>query len=144
MNTFKLNTGIETLKINEETEVSFNPSDINFFNRIYDAFDKSDKIYKACQQKISGLNDWKAIYKIMGEADTEIRGLIDDVFGVPLCVSAFGNMHITSRTEDGVPIWADLLMQIIDMCDVELDGMESKMTAKVKKYTDKYTKKYHK
>lgn len=143
MNTLKLETGIETFDLNGKCEVSFNPSDMDFLNRVFQAFTELEKINTDTQAKISGVEGFEEIHALATEGDKAMRPIIDGVFGVPVCDAVF-ETNVTARTKDGIPIWAAFLMQIIDVCDANIDGMDARASKKVKAYTDKYRKKYHK
>lgn len=147
MNTLNIDLGLQTYKLNDACEVTFNPSDVEFINKIYDAFstmDEEQNTYNIELQKLDPQRDYKQILALMRQKDTEMRKTIDSVFNAPVSDALFANMNTFALTCDGIPVWANLLMAIIDVCDTDSDTMHSKANAKVKTYIDKYQKKYHK
>lgn len=147
MNTLNIDLGLQTYKLNDTCEVTFNPSDVEFINKIYDAFatmDEEQKTYNNELAKLDSERDYKQILALMRQKDTEMRKTIDSVFNAPVSDALFANMNTFALTNDGIPVWANLLMAIIDVCDTDSDTMHSKANAKVQQYINKYQKKYHK
>ena len=149
MNTLSIDTGFKTYglraaKSDDVVEVSFNPSDTEFINRLYEAFSEADRLQKGYEAELeSAGEDFPAVMEIMRRKDKEIRAAVDSVFNNPVCDSLFPKMNIFSMGVNGVPVWANMLMAIIDVCDADSAEMHSKQEAHIKKYVDKYRKKYH-
>ena len=142
MNTLKIETGIQEYSLNDKCTVQFNPSDVAFIKKIYDAMaylDKKQADYKKGMDAI-GPDDHEAMFAFMEEQDKQMRETIDGVFNVPICDAVFGEMNVFAFTKDGIPAWASMLLAIIDECNTDQDELKKKGKATI----NKYIKKYHK
>lgn len=149
MNTLNIDSGQRTYTLkaagkDSAIEVSFNPSDTEFLSKLYEAFSAADKLQKAYESELADAGeDFEKIMELMRRKDREIRQVVDGVFNVPVCSDLFPGMNIFSMGNNGVPVWANLMMSIIDVCDADSSEMHAKQAAHINKYVDKYRKKYH-
>ena len=146
MNTLKIDTGIQEYDLNGAVKVHFNPTDASFIQKLYDKMvemDSKQAEYKAGMDAIAP-DDGKAIFAFMKEKDADMRAAIDSVFDVPVCDALFNEMNVFAMTTDGLPVWANLFLAIIDLCDTSQVELKGKASAKVNQYLNKYQKKYHK
>lgn len=130
-------SGLVTFNINGAVELSFNPTDATFVERIYNTFDALDKKqdqYKAEAEKATGK---KEIFDVARKWDTEMREAIDEALGTPVCDAVFGTMNVYA-VADGLPVWANLMLAIIDQVDESFAREKGKTDARIKKYTAKY------
>lgn len=130
--------GVTRFALNGGVEVEFNPSDSAFAERLFTLFTELDgkqKEYKAAKDKAKGAE----IFDLARKMDTEIRAGIDGLFGVPVCDEAFGNMSVTALA-DGLPVWANLLLAVMDKMDERVVAERKRTNPRI----EKYTKKYHK
>lgn len=132
-------TGLVTFSINGKSEVTFNPTDSTFVERISQVFDKLDELQEKYVETVQKL-DANNVFDYARESDTEMRGLIDTIFEHPICADVFGDMNVYAYA-GGLPAWANLMMAIIDTINNAFDS-EQKLTSKrIEKYTAKYRKK---
>lgn len=118
-------------------DVFYNPTDVRFAERIFNAVESIGKKQEAYEEKDRKIADHKARFALMDEVDADIRSEIDGIFGAPLCESVFGNLNVMAYS-NGLPIGMSLLMQVIDGIDTAF-AREQKMTnPKVQKYLEKY------
>ena len=54
MQNIKLDTGLQTYRINDACEVSFNPTDSGFVKRLYTAFDELKAVARRCSTSSGG------------------------------------------------------------------------------------------
>lgn len=135
MNTLNFDTGVKTFSVNGKCEVSYNPTDAAFAERLCGTFDALQEKYEAAKEKAAGDN----VFAVMRELDAEMRRDIDGIFGVPLCDSLFGSMSLWALA-DGLPVWMNFLLAIIDTIDPAIVAEQKKTNPRLEKYTAKYAK----
>lgn len=135
----KFETGKVTYTLNGDTQVSFNPTDSAFVEKLFSAFDTLDKRQGAYKAEVEKMGDKREIFDIARKRDAEMREIIDGVFEAPVCKALFGGMNVYAMA-DGLPAWANLMLAVMDEIDTSF--------AKQKKLTDprisKYLARYHK
>lgn len=136
--TISFETGLVTYNLNDKIEVSFNPTDTVFVEGLFNAFDELDKKQDAYKAEIEKAEK-REIFDIAKKRDAEMRELIDKTLGAPVCDALFGEMNVYALA-NGLPIWANLLLAIIDEVDVTF-AKEQKLTdGRIKKYSQRYKK----
>lgn len=138
----KINSGFETFIINGTTEVIINPTDINFIEKLYCAFEDSDKQAEEYEAKIDKANG-REKFALARELDSKIRELINAIFEQDICAALFGNTHVCALS-DGVPLWANLLFGFMDVVNDNTTEELKKTSSRITQYANKYTGKYHK
>lgn len=132
-----------TYHINGKADVVFNPTDAKFARKLYNVFEQLEQKQTAYQEALKNAKDTAALFDVLDKLDAETRELIDGTLGEGLCAAVFGDMSIYALA-DGLPVWANLLLAIMDEID-ESVAREIKLTnPRIEKYTKKYQKKYHK
>lgn len=135
----KFQTGLVTYDLNGICQVSFNPTDTAFVDRIFNAFDALDKKQDAYKSEIDKISDKREIFRIARARDEEMRSMIDEALGTPVCDALFGGMNVYAMA-DGLPVWCNLMLAIMDEVDTVF-AREQKMTnPRIAKYTAKYHK----
>lgn len=134
-----IETGLKTYSINGACEIQFNPTDANFVESVYDAFEKLDRQQETVKRQLEGVTDAKTIFRISRQQDTEMRGIIDGVLGEGVCEKVFHHMNIYSYA-DGLPVWANLMLAVLDLVDTTFADEQSKTNPRIAKYTEKYKK----
>lgn len=140
MKELSFDTGLVTFSLNGAAELSFNPTDAAFVERIYNTFDALDKKqdeYKAEAEKATGKRE---IFDVARKWDAEMRGMIDESLGVPVCDALFGSMNVYAMA-DGLPVWANLMLSILDQVDDSFAKEHGKTNGRIAKYTSKYNRK---
>lgn len=139
MKELNFDSGLVTYSLNGKCEVEFNPTDSNFAERLYSAFDELDKKQDGYKAQIESMTDKKEIFDFARERDTEMRGIIDSVFGAPVSDAVFGGMNVYA-VSNGLPVWANLLLAVMDEIDSTLSREQKLTNPRVSKYTAKYQK----
>jgi len=135
----RFDTGLVSYRLNDSCEVTFNPTDSAFVERLFNTFDALDKKQEAYKAEIDRMSDKKEIFEIARKRDAEMRGMIDEALGVPVCGALFGGMNVYALA-DGLPVWANLMLALMDEIDTSF-ARESKMTnPRIQKYTSRYHK----
>lgn len=134
----KFATGVVTFTVNEKCDISFNPTDSAFVEKLFNAFDTLDKRQEGYKDKVSKMADKREIFKIARSQDEEMRGIINGVFG-PVSNDLFGDMNVYAMAE-GLPVWCNFMLAVMDEIDTSF-AREQKMTnPRIAKYTAKYKK----
>lgn len=139
MNTLNFETGLVTFSVNGKVEVSFNPTDSAFVERLFDAFDTLDKKQDAYKEEIAKVGDKREIFEVARRRDAEMRELIDGVFEVPVCKEIFGGMNVYAMA-DGLPVWCNFLLAVMDEIDTTFAREQKATNPRIAKYTEKYHK----
>lgn len=136
MGTLNFQTSKRTYTVNDGCEISFDPADISFVNRLFDLMDKLEK------QKDAEPQDPADVFAVAARKDQQMRAEIDAVFGEPVCDKVFGNVNVMSPA-GGLPVCMNFLLAVIDEVDAASEA-ETKPSARVDAYIQKYEKKYGK
>ena len=139
MQDLNISTGLKEYNINGKCVVCFNPTDPAFINKIFDAFNKLDEKHDEYSKAISGEEDGKKLFEIARSMDREMRETINGVFGCDVCTPVFGDMSVYAAA-DGLPLWANLLLAIIDEMDDSFAREKKATNPRIEKYTKKFTK----
>ena len=117
MNALNFETGLVTYSINGTCEVAFNPTDSYFVERPFNAFDSLDKKQDAYRTEVERTANKREIFDLARARDEEMRGIIDDLFGQPVCAEVFGGMNVYAIAS-GLPVWCNFMLAVIDEIDV--------------------------
>lgn len=137
MNTLNFDTGVVTFTVNDRAEVSFNPTDSNFVERLFNTFDGLDKRQDAYKEEVSRIADKRKIFELTRRLDEEMRVMIDDIFQQPVCESIFGSMNVYALA-DGLPVWCNFLLVVMDQIDTTFAREQKAQNPRIAKYTAKY------
>lgn len=132
-------TGVVTFTVNGKCDISFNPTDSAFVERLFNAFDTLDKKQEAYKTEISKVGDNREIFDIARRRDEEMRELIDGVFERPVCRDLFGGMNVYAMA-DGLPVWCNFLLTVMDEVDTTFAHEQKLTNPRIQKYTAKYHK----
>jgi hypothetical protein len=140
-----ISTGLKSYDITDEagnikTTVYFNPTDPGFAQRLYEAFADLDKKDEQYHEKIGAENDPAKLFEIAREMDKEMRGMIDNILGDGTCQAIFGGISVYAWA-DGLPLWANLLLGVMDEMDEALAREKKASDPRLQKYTKKFSKK---
>lgn len=132
----QFDTGVVNYDINGVINISFNPTDTTFVEGLFKTFDDLDKKQEAYKAEIEAA-DKREIFNIARRRDAEMRQMIDAALGAPVCDALFGGMNVYALAS-GLPVWANLLLTIMDEIDTVF-AREQKMTdGRIRKYSEKY------
>lgn len=132
-------TGIETFTVNGGHEVAFNPTDPNFVERLFNAFDDLDKKQELRKAEVEKAANSRAIFDMSHKMDAEMREIIDGVFGAPVSAPIFGGMNLYAMA-DGLPVWCNFLLTVMDKVDTTFAREQKATNPRIQKYTAKYHK----
>lgn len=139
MKELSFETGLVTYNLNGKADVTLNPTDSAFVERLFNTFDELDKKQEAYKAEIEKVADKREIFVIARKRDAEMRAMIDDTFGQPICDALFGGMNVYAMA-DGLPVWANLMLAVMDEIDTTFAREQKQTDSRIKKYTAKYHK----
>lgn len=139
MKELNFESGLVTYSLNGKCEVSFNPTDSNFVERLYSAFEELDKKQDGYKAQIEKMSNKREIFDFARERDAEMRAMVDEAMGTPVCDALFGDMNVYALA-DGLPVWANLMLVVMDEVDTSFAKQQKLTNPRIAKYTSKYHK----
>lgn len=139
MKELNFDTGVVTYNLNGKHELSFNPTDSTFVEKLFTAFDTLDskqEAYKAEAEKAQGKRE---VFETARRMDEEMRDIIDEALGAGTCAALFGDMNVYALA-DGLPVWANLMLAVMDEVDTTFARERKAQSPRLAKYTKKYHK----
>ena len=133
-----IDDGLVCLSINGKSETVFNPTDFGFIERLFRVFDTLEGKQSEMEAQIKAAEPRK-VFEIARSADAEMRDLVDGVMGAGTCAAQFGDMNVYAYAE-GLPVWANLLLAVMDRCEGEMVAQQKLTRPRLEKYTAKYHK----
>lgn len=125
--------------VNGDVVIRFNPTDGEFVQRLYRAFETLDKKQDAYNEEIRKCGDRVEIFEIARRRSDEMREIIDGIFEEPICGKVFGRMNLYALS-DGLHVWANFLLALMDETDSAFAREQKATNPRLKKYTDKYSR----
>lgn len=135
----KFDTGLVSYSINGTAEVSFNPTDFSFIQRVFHSFDLLEEKQQEYDKARQAATNYKEFFDISRRMDTEMREVIDAAFERPVCNEIFGSMNVYAIA-GGLPVWCNLFFSIIDNFDESVTAETAKTNPRLEKYLKKYRK----
>lgn len=137
----EFNTGLVAYDINDRAKVVFNPTDAAFIERVFSSFDELDRRQEQYSAEIAAQTDNAGVFDVARRMDGEMRGLIDGAFGeAGVAEAIFGGVNVYALA-DGLPIWCNLMLSVIDEMDTSFAREKKASNPRVQKYLAKYKKK---
>lgn len=133
----RFETGLVTYRLNDACEVSFNPTDSAFVERLFHTFETLDQKQEAYRAEVENLSDQRRIFDIARQRDAEMRAMIDETLGTPVCDALFGGMNVYAMA-DGLPVWCNLMLAVMDEIDTSFAREQKRTNPRIAKYTAKY------
>jgi hypothetical protein len=137
-------TGLKEYSLTDENgnvkvTLYFNPTDPVFIEGLYNAFSTLDKKDEEYRERVQKETDGAVLFDLARTMDAEMRNLIDTALGTEVCQPLFGNINVYARA-DGLPLWANLLLAIIEEMDDAFAKEKKAEDPRIKKYTSKFKK----
>lgn len=136
----RFETGLVDYDINGRATVRFNPTDSFFVERLFRTFDALDRKQEDYQAEIDRLSDNREVFEIARARDAEMRAMVDEALGAPVCDAVFGGMNVYA-VADGLPVWCNPMLAIFDLIDTTFAAEQKKTNPRIAKYTAKYQRK---
>lgn len=139
MKELRFETGLVAYDLNGAVQVTFNPTDSAFVERLFDTFDALDKKQEAYRAEVGKIAESREVFEIARRRDAEMRAMIDETMGQPVCDALFGSMNVYAMA-DGLPVWCNLMLAIMDEVDTSFARERKATDPRIQKYTAKYHK----
>lgn len=134
----RFDTGIQSFQINDGVSVEFCPTDSDFAKKLWSLFEDLESMQHEYAKWSEHETDAKKIFDLAHQFDKEIRDKIDAIFGKPICADVFKTNVLALG--DGLPVWANLMLSILDQMDTNFDIEKTKTNARVKRYTERWAR----
>ena len=125
--------------VNGNVAIRFNPTDGEFVQRLYHAFEVLDKKQDAYNDEIRKCGDRVKIFEIARKRSDEMREIIDAIFEEPICEKVFGHMNLYALA-NGLHVWTNFLLALMDETDSAFAREQKATNPRLKKYTEKYSR----
>lgn len=140
MKELNFDTGLVTFSVNGACEVSFNPTDLSFSERLFEAFDSLEEMERKYHDQVAKMANRKEIFNFAREIDQNMRSVIDRAFGKPVCEELFGGMNVYALS-DGLSVWMNFFFAIMDEVDTTFAREQKATNPRIQKYMAKYKRK---
>lgn len=120
-----------------EVTVTFNPTDMSLIERVFSTFDMLDAMQEEYGEKISNLTDYTEVFEIAKKIDKDMKNAIDRAFEQPVCDELLKSCNVFMLA-DGLPVWANIMLSIIDLMDETFTAQKKATNPRLQKYTAKY------
>ena len=137
MKDLNFDTGVVTYNLNGMASLTFNPTDAAFIEKLYHAFEVLDKKQESYQAMVKKTQNSREIFDAARKMDEEMREIINETFGFDLCAALFGDMNVYAMA-DGLPVWANLMLAVMDEADTTFAREQKLSNPRISKYTKKY------
>lgn len=137
MKDLNIDTGLVTYNLNDAVQVTFNPTDLVFGEKLFNIFDQLDAKQNEYLENIKAKKDNRELFEYGRQLDKEMRDYLFTLFDMDIVTPLIGDISVYALA-DGMPIWANILTTLVD----EMDSATTKNNELSKKRIAKYTKKY--
>ena len=133
----RIDTGIKEFNLNGAVTVYFCPTDVTFAEQLFSIEEAIEKKTEEYSERIDKLEDNKDVFEAANALDMEIREMLNSIFDTDICTPLVGTTKIYAIA-NGLPIWANLILGLIDAMDADLEEQKKRTKQRIKKYTEKY------
>ena len=139
-----IETGLQEFDLNGKVKVYYNPADVNFVRKLYEAFGTLEKQQKKYEEEVKAVpeEDPDAVFEFADKKDREMREIVDGCFDTEVCGPLFGGMSVYASNAQGIPLWMALFLAVLDSCEETVEKVGKSGSETVDKYMKKYQK-YH-
>jgi hypothetical protein len=138
MKQLDFSTGVQEYTLNGRVNVSFNPTDVVFLERLTQTLEKLDALQEELNAARGSLSE-ADIFPFAKEQDKKMRAVLDALFDVPVCEALFGSMNLYASA-GGFPVWANLILAVYEEVETAMQGELTAREQRIAKYVDKYRK----
>ena len=136
MKNISLETGKVEYLLGGKVSVRFNPTDLNYMERVYAAFDELGRIQDRFQKDIEKLEEEKEIFALAKETDGKIREVLNALFEKEVCEPLFWSMNLFAYS-GGMPVWVNLMLALSDEMNTAMLAEADARDKRIEKYVKK-------
>lgn len=152
--------GFQTFSINGGYQIRFQPTDLQFAERIFAAMEDMGSIqarYAATEEDLPDVDldairedeetakryaeQTRARFDAFRQIDKDLRAKIDDLFGSGTAEGVFGGINLTAYA-DGLPVYLNFLLAVLDQFPEQAKQEAGLSDERLKAVTARYTQKY--
>ena len=130
----KINTGAKEFNFDGKVSIWINPTDPVFIGKMRETFQDLQKKQDEVKEKLDNAED---IFEVCVQIDAEMREALLKLFGKDIVTPLVGDMNVYALA-DGMPIWAQILISLMDGIESYVAEENEKASEKIKAYTEKY------
>lgn len=134
-------SNVQEYNINDKAIIRFNPMDTGFVKRFLDACEELAKRQEAFGKEAEE-TPAENFFPVAEKADSDMREIINGLFGEDICTPIFDKMSVTALSE-GLPLWLNFMLAIMDeISDTveEVKGSKVEVNPKLQAYLAKFKK----
>lgn len=134
--------GLVVFSINGgKATVTINPTDADFFGKIYEAFNDLAKKQDKFEEERSSI-ERKEVFEFTRNVSNGMRETLDRLFAPvcdseSFCAAIFGDMNLYALA-GGLPVWCNFMLAMMDKADDSIAMQRKLSEPAIKKYTSKY------
>ena len=130
-------TGVVEYEINGVAKARFNPTDVNFAQRMYSSFMELDSRQDEFQKRVEDIGDDSGeMFAYAQERDAEMRAIIDGLLGEGVADALFPDMNCYALA-DGMPVWVNLMFAVAEEIQGAFEGEQAKADPRLRDISDK-------
>ena len=137
MKSLSIPDGLEEYRLNDRVTVRFNPTDMNFLEKLAAAFEKLDALQEEVRASRETITDEREVFPLARDLDAKMRAILNELFDAEICEPIVGSMNLFASS-GGLPVWANLMLAIADEVQASMDSELKQREARIRKYTEKY------
>lgn len=137
MGEIRFDTGVKSYSLNGCCEVAFNPTDSGFAEKLSQVFSELDGMQERMSRELAEAGDGGELFELSRRYDRQMREKLDGLFDRPICEALFGDMNVYALA-GGLPVWANLLLALLDEAGESLRREQTLTDPALEKYLAKY------
>lgn len=130
--------GVQEYDLNGKCTIRINPTDFAFVDKMFQTFTVMEKKDENWREKLSKTSKTEEILSIYREGSEMIRDAIDGILGDGVCKAVFGDVNALSFGANGIPIWMNLILAVMDTMDTAYAKAQKAANPAINKYLQKY------
>lgn len=139
-----LDLGLEEYQLSDRNGkvravVEFNPTDMYFVERLSNVFERMEGLQDKYKGQIEAAKDGVSAFNVARKIDADMHKIVDDLFGEKgITEKIYGKMSLYALGANQVPVWANLLLPIMDEVDGAVKAAQKESSPKLQEYLNKY------
>lgn len=132
-------TGIVDYEINGGAHVRFNPADVAFTERFYNAFKQLEGQQEEFERRVNEINegDKTELFAYARERDAEMREKINELFQADIADAVFDGVNCYAMA-NGMPLWINFLFAVAEEIRNAYDEEQKKQDPRLKQFDSKH------
>ncbi len=137
MKSLNFSDGLEEYRLNDRVTVRFNPTDMNFLEKLSAAFGKLDALQEEVRDSRDSITDDREVFPVARELDAKMRAILNELFDADICTPLFGGLNLFASS-GGLPVWANLMLAVSEEVQNSMSAELAAREKRIAKYVAKY------